>query len=54
VATLDIEGDGEGDAEFGDGGSDGDGQFSEEVKRGVRAVGEISGQLGQIIEKGKR
>jgi methyl-accepting chemotaxis protein WspA len=28
-------------------------KFSEEVKRGVRAVGEISGQLGQIIEKVK-
>ncbi len=28
-------------------------KFSEEVKRGVHAVGEISGQLGQIIEKVK-
>ncbi len=28
-------------------------KFSEEVKRGARAVGEVSGQLGQIIEKVK-
>ena len=28
-------------------------KFSEEVKQGVKSVGEISGQLGQIIEKVK-